>query len=105
MNTELDRVREAVASIDVMAVMDRLMSAPCDECSGDCGSANPPVIGCPQREAIEARAAIAAIINYLRSPEFAGLVGDAERYRFLADQHSCAWEDELDQAMQESRDE
>lgn len=35
----------------------------------------------------------------------AGMVRDAERYRFLADQHSCAWEDELDQAMQESRDE
>ncbi len=35
----------------------------------------------------------------------AGMVKDAERYRFLADQHSCAWEDELDQAMQESRDE
>lgn len=52
--------------IDVMAVIDRLMRAPCDACSGDCGSANPPVIGCPQREAIEARAAIAELIKAAR---------------------------------------
>ena len=56
--------------IDVLAVMDRLMNAPCDACSGDCGSANPPVIGCPQREAIEARAAIAELINAASAAEF-----------------------------------
>ena len=49
--------------VDVMAVLDRLMSSPCDACNGDCGSANPPVIGCPQREAIEARATIAELIE------------------------------------------
>ncbi len=57
--------------IDVMAVMDRLMRAPCDACSGDCGSANPPVIGCPQREAIEARAAIAELIEADREYDLA----------------------------------
>lgn len=49
-------------TIDVLEVMDRLMNSACDACSGDCGAANPPVISCPQREAIEARAAIAELI-------------------------------------------
>ena len=68
--------------IDVMAVMDRLMRAPCDACSGDCGSANPPVIGCPQREAIEARAAIAELIE--AGKEFASCDSIDTQKRFKA---------------------
>ena len=89
-------MEQVETKVDVLAVMDRLMSAPCDACNGDCGSANPPVIGCPQREAIEARAAIDELIEAAREMD---AVFDTYVFDYGVTQHGLSVKDRISAAI------
>ena len=49
-NDRLDAVRAIPPNTDVKALLQRWQSEGCPDCSGDCGSANPPVSMCIMQE-------------------------------------------------------
>lgn len=51
---EITRLRAKVARADALAdLVEGIIEGGCPRCGGDCSSANPPVLYCPQREAMQ----------------------------------------------------
>lgn len=63
--TELGSLGNSAICADLGRIAQLLRQIPCELCEYDCHSANPPVVGCPVRERLEAAETLARVAKLL----------------------------------------